>query len=177
MKPLIHQLDKAIMSAVSLLPAGLEMFFVIITTLGSPFSTAAIGLGIISLGHFKQNLRLSFAGFSIWLTLACDSLLKIIIGRARPATKYAESMIIQTNSFPSGHSAGSMVAYGLLAYLAWNLLPRPWSYVVVLILAGLIILIGISRIYLGAHFPTDVIAGWILGAIVLILVILWNPLR
>ena len=62
MKPLIHQLDKAIMSAVSLLPAGLEMFFVIITTLGSPITTAAIGLGIISLGHFKQNLRLSFAG-------------------------------------------------------------------------------------------------------------------
>ena len=177
MKPLIHKFDAAVLNVISAWPAGMELFFIIVTTLGSPIVTAIIGLGIVGAGYFRQNLRLSLAGALIWLTLICDSLLKLIVGRARPATEYAKNMIIQTNSFPSGHSAGSMVAYGLLAYLAWNLLPRPWNYIVAVILVALIILIGISRIYLGAHFPSDVIAGWLLGVIALGLVILWNPLQ
>ncbi len=176
MKPLIHKFDTAVSNAIAAWPTNLELFFVIITTLGSPVITCAIGLAIVGFGYYKNNWRLSLAGASIWATIIIDSIIKLIVGRARPATEYAESMIIHTNSFPSGHSAGSMIAYGLLAYLAWNLLPQPWNYIVAVILALLIILIGISRVYLGAHFPSDVVAGWLLGAVVLLAVILWRPL-
>ena len=176
MKPLIHKFDTAVSNVITAWPTNLGLFFVIITTMGSPVITCAIGLAIVGFGYYKNNWRLSLAGVSIWATMIIDSAIKLLVGRARPATEYAENMIIRTNSFPSGHSAGSMIAYGLLAYLAWNLLPQPWNYIVAVILALLIILIGISRVYLGAHFPSDVVAGWLLGAVVLLAVILWRPL-
>jgi undecaprenyl-diphosphatase len=74
-------------------------------------------------------------------------------------------------SFPSGHTVGSTVIYGLLAYLAWQYLPQPWNVIGAIFCVLLILLISLSRIYLGAHFPSDVVAGWVLGAIGLAVII------
>jgi undecaprenyl-diphosphatase len=91
-----------------------------------------------------------------------DPSLKVLVGRVRPVV---ESPVAHApgNSFPSGHALGSMIVYGMLALV---LLPavrprlRPWF----LGLAGLIVaLIGFSRIALGVHFLSDVLAGWMLG--------------
>ncbi|BCJ41961.1 hypothetical protein GCM10010168_88570 [Actinoplanes ianthinogenes] len=94
--------------------------------------------------------------------LILDPSLKTLVGRLRPVV---ESPVAHApgNSFPSGHALGSMVVYGMLALV---LLPmfrarwRPWF----LALAGIIVLlIGFSRIALGVHFLSDVVAGWLLG--------------
>jgi undecaprenyl-diphosphatase len=64
--------------------------------------------------------------------------------------------IVHSFSFPSGHSAGAMILFGGLALISG----RRWTYV----LGGAgVALIGVSRIWLGVHWPSDVLAGWIVG--------------
>ena len=167
----IHTFDAQVARAVVALPVGLKPVFLVVTLLGSPTVTMAIGFGVVVAAYFRHSLRMELAGGGVWLTVGINSLIKLAVERERPLSDYALAMPLRTHSFPSGHAAGSMVAYGLLAYLAWRLLPQPWSAIVVVALGLLIFLIGVSRVYLGAHFPTDVIAGWLLGGVALVLII------
>lgn len=89
-------------------------------------------------------------------------LLKHFVARQRPLNVYADRMVEQF-SFPSGHATTGMVIYGFLAFLLCYRQPAAWRYSVTLITAILIALIGFSRIYLGAHWISDVIAGFCLG--------------
>lgn len=80
-------------------------------------------------------------------------------------------MVLETYSFPSGHAASSVVIFGLIALIAWHLLPQPYASIAVGLLVALIVLIGISRVYLGAHYATDVLVGWLVGAVGLAIII------
>ena len=71
-------------------------------------------------------------------------------------------------SFPSGHSMVATGFYGFLIYLIYKEVKnKKIKYPLIVFLSILILLIGISRIYLGAHYATDVIGGWIIGAVYL----------
>jgi membrane-associated phospholipid phosphatase len=88
--------------------------------------------------------------------------LKQIFQRARPPLPWLGSAA--GYSFPSGHSLISLVLYGILAYLLFqNIKDRAWRIRTTLLLILLPLLIGISRIYLGVHYPSDVLAGWALA--------------
>ena len=67
-------------------------------------------------------------------------------------------------SFPSGHSLGSTVTYGVLLLVFVPIAPARWHRVIIAATAALVGLIGITRILLGVHFPSDVLGGWLLGA-------------
>ena len=106
-------------------------------------------------------------GFRIGLILltsdGINGFLKLTFGMPRPYWVSREVKALSTETsfgLPSGHSQTAVAVWGRLA--AW--LRRRWAYVV---LGLLIFFISISRIYLGVHFPTDVLAGWIVGALVL----------
>lgn len=89
--------------------------------------------------------------------------LKEVFGRPRPTVVQATTEVV-TASFPSGHAMAATIAYGTVAYLVGRLEPTralratTWSVAVFLIL-----LIGLSRMYLGVHYPTDIVAGFVAG--------------
>jgi undecaprenyl-diphosphatase len=171
MKSLLYKFDSSITNTIVSWPVALKSFFLFVTALGDPIVTIGIGVVVVMWGYLHMNLRLALAGVVVWLTLSLGSFLKLLFGRSRPLTDYVANLQFHTQSFPSGHTTGSTIAYGLLAYLAWHLLPQPWNYIITSLLVLLIIAIGISRVYLGAHFPSDVVAGWILGSLALLIVI------
>ncbi len=104
------------------------------------------------------NLFMSF--------LISNFLLKLIFKRERPM-----DMIISESgySFPSCHAFVAVSFYGLLIYYIWKSnLSRMVKFVIAFLLSIIIILIGVSRVYLGVHYPTDVLGGFVGGIIYLI---------
>lgn len=172
MRSTLHRFDRSVTAGIiNTFGPNVRPFFEFITTLGDPITLFIIA-GVIGVyGYVQSNMKLFLTGAAIPFTLLLGSILKFTFERARPMTEYAMDMRLQTYSFPSGHSSGSMITYGILAYLAFMKLPAPWNVITAIVLMILPILIGISRVYLGAHFPSDVVAGWLLGLIVLIGVI------
>lgn len=139
-----------------------------ITLLGS--ATFFIPFIIFLLIFIKNNyLRLSISINIILITLL-NQTLKFVIQRPRP-TQYR---IVDASgySFPSGHSMVSMAFYGFLIYLIYRYLKNKYlKTILILILSVVIVLIGISRIYLGVHYTSDVCAGFLLSLSYLIVYI------
>lgn len=91
-------------------------------------------------------------------------ILKYLVGRDRPPV--AGRLVAETtHSYPSGHSLGSFVVIGIVMIVALRFMHGLVHRVLPLAAAVLVAAIGLSRIYLGVHWPTDVLAGWILGAL------------
>jgi undecaprenyl-diphosphatase len=92
-----------------------------------------------------------------------NNLLKVGFGRPRPQIFDWGTEVVSW-SFPSGHAMSSAVVYGMVAYLAARQQRRHWHRVLTMLAAVMVIaLISISRLYLGVHYPSDVIAGVIIG--------------
>jgi undecaprenyl-diphosphatase len=95
-------------------------------------------------------------------------LLKFLFNRPRPLIPLLKEA--QGLSFPSGHAMMSFSFYGLLIYLVWRNIENPWVRgVLVTLLFLLIFTIGLSRIYLRVHYASDVMAGFAVGIIWLVL--------
>ena len=101
----------------------------------------------------------------IALNLAIVSVLneafKVIFHRERPDIL----RLVEAGgfSFPSGHSMISMSFYGFIAYLFYANMKSRWKYLIISMFSVIILLIGISRIYLGVHYASDVLAGFSAG--------------
>jgi undecaprenyl-diphosphatase len=131
---------------------------------GAVIVVAAVvaGTGVL-IGPWRHGL---LGAATIALASAGVEGVKAAVARERP--DLLEPILVEHGfSFPSGHATLSMAAYGILAVLILrSRLPRPVRGTVVIVLAVLVVLVGISRIWLGVHYPTDVIAGWTTGALV-----------
>jgi undecaprenyl-diphosphatase len=110
----------------------------------------------------KRDLILPFF-ISLAGTESTVETLKLIVQRARPI---GGAFLEHSHSFPSGHSAISVALYGFLAFILMKQIRNKFEKTTILVASILIILlIGLSRIYLGAHYPTDVMGGFLVGAV------------
>jgi undecaprenyl-diphosphatase len=109
------------------------------------------------------------------LAVAMGQVIKIavkdIVGRPRPDPGLVKVLIEakEIHSFPSGHTVHYVVFFGFLWFLAFRLLePRRWRWPIMALLGGLLLLIGPARVYLGAHWTSDVLGGYLLGTALLL---------
>ncbi|OIK14723.1 phosphatase PAP2 family protein [Bacillus sp. MUM 13] len=107
--------------------------------------------------HHRLELILFIA--VIGGTAVLNQVLKMLFHRSRPSLhRLADA---QGFSFPSGHSMEAVALYGVLAFLLWRHIPSAWGRRILTFLSMCMILaIGISRIYLGVHYPSDVIGAY-----------------
>ncbi len=136
-----------------------------LTALGG--TVVITGVTLIAAGFFLMRRSL---GSMVYLLvavgggIALSSIGKEIFDRPRPDF-LPHGSLVYTASFPSGHSMMAAVAYLTLGALIARVLPqrRQKAYVLSITIT-LTVLVGISRVYLGVHWPTDVAAGWLAGA-------------
>lgn len=149
-----------------------DSFMVFITELGSIWFFTLLTIIAVVWLWFRAKDRWTALFFVIAVAGGglLNSLLKSFYGRERPAINEAIDAI--GFSFPSGHAMGSLILYGFVIFLTIRGHHKEWlKWTVSISLAVLVLLIGVSRIYLGAHFPSDVAAGFIAGTIWLLLCI------
>ena len=113
-------------------------------------------------------------GLSICTNLVVVTILNQLLKRLLQRPRPTEFRIIEENgySFPSGHSMVSMAFYGYLIYLIYRFVKNKYlKWISIVLLSLLICLIGISRIYLGVHYTSDVLGGFLISISYLVIYI------
>lgn len=130
---------------------------------------ALAGAALLFYGYRLYALGMALAGAG---ALVINYTLKNAFKRQRPDL-FPDPFNLTSYSFPSGHSLGAMIGFGMLAFVAGRLARHVAVKVAVWALAALVILlVGLSRLYFGVHFPTDVVGGYIAGGAWLVVCIL-----
>jgi undecaprenyl-diphosphatase len=136
------------------------------TYLGEALSLALVcGASVLVFAIARRYREAVLLALSLVAGSVFFSAVKLLVNRPRPPLE--DARIVQGGlSFPSGHSTLTAMLYGTLAYFIIRALRREWPRIAVGVVAGLLVLaVGISRIYLGVHYPSDVVAGWAAGVV------------
>ena len=148
------------------------MLFVLSHVLGS----LPVGIGIVLAAALAERLRGEGAGARTWIVLGVTTPLlfagiKEIAGRPRPEL-WPRLLEEGGWSFPSGHALASATFFPVLA---WTLSRRFPTLALAFLALGvsLPLFVGLGRLYLGVHWPTDVLAGWAIGGLQTTLAIAW----
>lgn len=116
--------------------------------------------------YFRQRKREALLFLLAFvLSRIFDPLLKLVFQRARPELWEVPARPT-SYSFPSGHAFSSLIVYGTAAYLLAQLYPQ-WRRLYWFVAALWVFLIGFSRVYLGVHWPSDVLGGFALGLVMI----------
>lgn len=134
-----------------------------ISVLGKPLLLGiCIGIGaLFAWVRGRRRLSLFLVVTAIGGGLV-DSAVKILVDRPRPIVEEPLAHAFG-KSFPSGHAMSSTVTYGALLLVFLPMVPKAWRWLAFTLTTSLIFSIGMSRLLLGVHFVSDVVAGWALG--------------
>ena len=154
----------------------LTEYFIIVTNVGDFYGylTMVVIAVVVSVLYFKNWKYILQTIFVLLLASISNVLLKRLVDRPRPGIEHM--VVVETLSYPSGHAMSAMAFYGFLIYLFSRFkINRILKYGIILLLIGVILSIGLSRIYLGVHFPSDIAGGYIAGLIwVFFCILLFN---
>ena len=137
--------------------SGFDEFFVLVSAAGYAWGVVPFDLGlVVVLALLRRAREAWFAGAALGGSALLNMGAKRLWGRERPGL-WDSIAPEHTFSFPSGHAMGSATLATVLLLLAW---PTRWRWPVAIAAAAFVVLVGLSRIYLGVHYPSDILAGW-----------------
>ena len=141
---------------------GLDRVFLLFSRLGYQWGVVPVDIALVLVLLALRRWRLAlFAAVATGGSALLNIATKQLFSRQRPSLW--ESIAPEaTWSFPSGHAMGSMTLALVLVLLAWHTRLRWW---VVAAMAVFVPMVGLSRVYLGVHYPSDILAGWAAAAL------------
>lgn len=162
-----YEIEKAVFDAVRVFAPAFDRPSRAITELGSAVGVITLTALILIITAIKKKYFFNF-GLPVAVTSLVSRIVNItaknIIDRPRPDFKVLEA---SETSFPSGHAQNNMAFYIAILLVALLIVTAPkWRTVLKITLIALPVLIGLTRIYFGVHYVSDVFAGWGIGIIV-----------
>jgi membrane-associated phospholipid phosphatase len=144
-----------------------------VNALGFPIAAALTGVGVALFALVRRRWLEAVLILLTFVPRGLQSGIKELVGRARPSDELVHVADEASGpAFPSGHVVGAVVFYGLLLYLAPRLIESPPLRVLLrLFCAFMIVATGPARVYTGAHWPSDVAGGYVLGVLFLALLV------
>ena len=154
-EPLLH-------AARDLASARLDTFFVWVSLLGYRYGLVPFDIGLVLvLAWLRHRREALFAALAVGGSALLNIGTKALFARDRPALW--ESIAPEhTFSFPSGHAMGTATLAWVLVLLGWR---TRWRWPVLAAAVAGMVLVGASRVYLGVHYPSDILAGWAAASI------------
>lgn len=136
---------------------GFDRMFLFFSAVGYRYGVVPFDIALVALLAWKRRLREGlFAGVAVIGSALLNLATKQVFARDRPSLW--ESIAPEDNfSFPSGHAMGSATVAWVLVLLAWH---TRWRWPVALSTGAFMVFVGLSRVYLGVHYPSDILAGW-----------------
>jgi undecaprenyl-diphosphatase len=143
------------------------------TVLGNTLSLIIIGAALAVYLFVRKRPLAGWLTMITLIGLPINMILKDAVGRPRPSTDLVSVLAPTIGlSFPSGHAMASTTLYGYLAVLCWMHIPqRSTRNAAALAFAFTAVMVSVSRVYLGAHWLSDVVGGWTAGLFLLVIIV------
>lgn len=142
--------------------AGFDRVFLLFSALGYEWGVVPFDIALVFLlALWRRGREALFAALALGGSALLNLATKQLFARERPSLW--ESIAPEhTFSFPSGHAMGSMTLAWVCLLLAWR---TRWRWPVTIVAAAFTVIVGLSRVYLGVHYPSDILAGWTAASI------------
>lgn len=136
---------------------GLDALFLLLSALGYQWGVVPVDVALVAVLAWMRRMREGlFAGIALAGSALLNLAAKQLFARDRPSLW--ESIAPETTySFPSGHAMGAMSLAWVVALLAWH---TRWRWVAIVSMGAFTVAVAASRVYLGVHYPSDIMAGW-----------------
>ncbi len=146
-----------------------ESLMMFLSWLGNFYqAVTALVIACLGLWYFKKKRLVSGLGISTLGAVAISEILKLIVSRPRPDSSLIHQVerFSKDDSFPSGHVLYFIGFYGFLLFLSFTLIKSKfWRNLVSGVLFSMIVLIGVSRIYIGSHWFSDTLGSYLIGSV------------
>lgn len=163
MKVVLRKFDKLVGKAIGQLPKTWYRSFEVVSLVARPGVWAGLLVVHVLICFMAGEVEWAQAGFATLGLIPLSTAMKFVTRRDRPVSMYTDALKIKSYSFPSSHAYTATLGGGFLVMLLGSLVGGPLAYILAALAVCIVVAVGVSRVYLKAHFPSDVFGGVLLA--------------